>query len=160
MEERNFRAGQLHLIHNLPLSKIPAYRASDPGQLRIDPFAQTIFIRFNTTKPPFDNPQLRRALALAIDRDSISRNLLHGSRAPARQLVPPGLAGYVSTAAVPDDFATARQLLADAGFPGLAACRPLRSRRNDELQPRIIEAVQAMWAKELGVYATIALFGN
>lgn len=158
VEERNFRAGQLHLIHNLPLSKIPAYRASDPGQLRIDPFAQTIFIRFNTTKPPFDNPKLRRALALAIDRDSISRNLLHASRAPARQLVPPGLAGYVSTAAVPDDFATARQLLADAGFPGGRGLPPFEIQvRNDELQPRIIEAVQAMWAKELGVHATIAL---
>lgn len=158
VEERNFRAGQLHVINNLPLSKIPAYRASDPAKLRIDPFAQVLFIRFNTTRPPFDNSKLRRALSLAIDRDSISRNLLHGSRAPAHHFAPPGLAGYVSRATVPDDFAAARQLLADAGFPGGRGLPPFEIQvRNDELQPKIIEAVQAMWERELGVHATIAL---
>ena len=158
VEERNFRAGQLHLSHNLPLSKIPAYRASDPGKLRIDPFAQVLFIRFNTTRPPFNNPKLRRALSLAIDRDSISRNLLHGSRPPAHQLTPTGLAGYVPRARVPDDFVAARRLLADAGFPGGRGLPPFEIQvRNDELQPKIIEAVQAMWERELDVHATIAL---
>ena len=158
VEERNFRAGQLHVINNLPLSKIPAYRASDPDKLRIDPFAQVLFIRFNTTRPPFDNPKLRRALSLAIDRDSISRNLLHGSRAPAHHFTPPGLAGYVSRAMVPDDFAAARQLLSAAGFPGGRGLPPFEIQvRNDEIQPKIIEAVQAMWERELGVHATIAL---
>mgnify|MGYP001574167227 CR=1 FL=1 len=158
VEERNFRAGQLHLSHNLPLSKIPAYRAGDPGKLRIDPFAQVLFIRFNTTRPPFNNPKLRRALSLAIDRDSISRHLLHGSRPPAHHLTPAGLAGYVPRARVPDDFAAARRLLADAGFPGGRGLPPFEIQvRNDELQPKIIEAVQAMWARELGVHATIAL---
>ncbi len=158
VEERNFRAGQLHLSHNLPLSKIPAYRAGDPGKLRIDPFAQVLFIRFNTTRPPFNNPKLRRALSLAIDRDSISRNLLHGSRPPAHHLTPTGLAGYVPRARVPDDFVAARRLLADAGFPGGRGLPPFEIQvRNDELQPKIIEAVQAMWERELDVHATIAL---
>ncbi|MBI2814868.1 MAG: peptide ABC transporter substrate-binding protein [Opitutae bacterium] len=158
VEERNFRAGQLHVIHNLPLSKIPAYRASAPHKLRIDPFAQTIFIRFNTTRPPFDNPRLRRALSLAIDRDSITRNLLHGSRAPARRLTPPGLAGYSSRTTLTDGFAAARQLLADAGYPGGRGLPPFEIQvRNDELQPKIVEAVQAMWERELGVHAAIAL---
>ena len=158
VEERNFRAGQLHVINSLPLSKIPAYRTSDPDKLRIDPFAQVLFIRFNTTRPPFDNPKLRRALSLAVDRDSISRNLLHGSRAPAHHFAPPGLAGYVSRATVPDDFAAARQLLSAAGFPGGRGLPPFEIQvRNDEVQPKIIEAVQAMWERELGVHATIAL---
>ena len=158
VEERNFRAGQLHVINNLPLAKIPAYRASAPDKLRIDPFAQALFIRFNTTRPPFDNPRLRRALSLAIDRGSITRNLLHGSRAPARRLTPPGLAGYDSRATVTDDFAAARQLLADAGFPGGRGLPPFEIQvRNDELQPKIVEAVQSMWERELGVHATISL---
>lgn len=158
VEERNFRAGQLHLTNSLPLSKIPAYRANDSARLRVDPFAQTLFIRFNTTKPPFDNPKLRRALALAIDRDSISRHLLHGSRAPAHHFVPTGLAGYDSRARVPDDFAAARRLLAEAGFPGGQGLPRFEIQvRNDELQPKIIEAVQAMWERELGVHTGIAL---
>ncbi len=158
VEERDFRAGQLHLTNNIPLSKIPAYRATDPGRLRTDLFVQTIFIRFNVTKPPFDNPKVRRALALAIDRDSISRNLLHGSRLPAHQLVPPNLAGYNSRAQVPDDFSAARRLLAEAGFPAGRGFPSFEVQvRNDELQPKIIEAVQAMWEHELGVHFRIAL---
>jgi oligopeptide transport system substrate-binding protein len=158
VEERDFRAGQLHVTNNLPLSKIPAYQRDDPARLRIDPFLQVLFIRFNTTKPPFNNLKLRRALALAIDRDSISRNLLYGSRAPAHHFVPPGLDGYSSRNLVPDDFAAARQLLAEAGFPGGKGLPTFEIQvRNDELQPKIIEAVQAMWERELGVHATIAL---
>jgi len=159
VEERNFRAGQLHLTHNLPLSKIPAYRAGpDAAQLRTDLFLQTIFIRFNVTKPPFDNPKLRRALSLAIDRDSISRNLLHGSRAPADHFVPPSTGGYDSRAHVPAQFDEARRLLAAAGYPGGAGLPLFEIQvRNDELQPKIIEAVQAMWQRELGVRVSIAL---
>jgi oligopeptide transport system substrate-binding protein len=157
VEEREFRAGQLHLTHNLPLSKIPGYRASEPDKLRLDPFVQTIFIRFNVTKPPFDNPKLRRALSLAIDRDSIARNLLHGSHAPAHGFVPPGMSGYESRATVPDDFAAARRLLAEAGYPGGRGLPPFELQvRSDELQPKIVEAVQAMWERELGVHARLA----
>jgi oligopeptide transport system substrate-binding protein len=158
VEERNFRAGQLHLTNNLPLSKIPAYRASDAAKLRSDLFLQVYFLRFNVTKPPFDNPKVRRALALAIDRDSISRNLLHGSRAPADHFVPPHTAGYDSRAHVAQDLAEARRLLAAAGYPGGEGLPVFELQvRNDEFQPKMIEAVQAMWQRELGVRISIAL---
>lgn len=159
VEERNFRAGQLHLTNNLPLSKIPAYRAgADAARLRTDLFLQTLFIRFNVTKPPLDNPKLRRALSLAIDRETISRTLLHGSRAPADHFVPPSTAGYDSRAHVPAQFDEARRLLAAAGYPGGAGLPVFELQvRNDELQPKIVEAVQAMWQRELGVRVSIAL---
>ncbi len=157
VEERNFRAGQLHLTYSLPLAKIPGYRAQDPATLRADPFLRTYFLRFNTTRPPFDNPKLRRALALAIDRDTISRTLLHASHAPAHHFVPPGFPGFESRHRVSDDFAAARALLAEAGYPGGKGLPPFEIQvRTDELQPRVIEAVQAMWQRELGVQATIA----
>ncbi len=157
VEERNFRAGQLHLTYAVPLAKIPAYRTEDPAGLRADPFLRTFFIRFNTTKPPFDNPKLRRALALAIDRDSIARNLLHGSFAPAHHYVAPGFPGYESRSRVPDDFAAARALLAEAGYPGGKGLPPFELQvRNDDVLPRVIEAVQAMWQRELGLQVSIA----
>lgn len=158
VEERNFRAGQLHLTNSLPLSKIPAYRQSDPTRLRTDPFQQVLFLRFNVTKPPFDNPKLRRALALAIDRDSIARNLLHGSRAPADHFVPPRTAGFESRAHVAKNFDEARRLLAEAGYPGGRGLPAIELQvRNDEVQPKMVEAVQAMWQSELGVRISIAL---
>jgi oligopeptide transport system substrate-binding protein len=157
VEERNFRAGQLHLTYSLPLSKIPNYRQENSGMLRADPFLRTYFIRFNVTKPPFDNPKVRRALAMAIDRDIISKKLLHASYAPANHFVAPGFPGFTSRHRVPDDFAAARALLAEAGYPGGKGLPPFELQvRNDDVLPPVIEAVQAMWQRELGLQVSIA----
>jgi oligopeptide transport system substrate-binding protein len=157
VEERNFRAGQLHLTYAVPLSKIPTYRQQDAQRLRADPLLRTYFIRFNTTKPPFDNPKLRRALSLAIDREAIAHQLLHESFVAAHSFVAPGFPGFESRSRVPDDFAAARALLAEAGFPGGKGLPPLEIQvRNDDVMPRVIEAVQAMWQRELGVHVSIA----
>jgi oligopeptide transport system substrate-binding protein len=157
VEERNFRAGQLHLTNSLPLSKIPAYRQQDSTRLRTDLFLQVLFLRFNVTKPPFDNPKVRRALSLAIDRESIARNLLHGSRAPAEHFVPPQTAGYESRARMTRNLAEARRLLTEAGYPGGQGLPVFELQvRNDEIQPKMVEAVQDMWQRDLGVHISIA----
>lgn len=156
-EERNFRAGQLHLTYTLPLSKVPSYRQQDSARLRADPFLRTYFIRFNVTKTPFDNAKVRRALSLAIDREAIARQLLHESFAPAYHYVAPGFPGYESRHRLKDDFAAARALLAEAGYPGGKGLPPFELQvRNDDALPRVVEAVQAMWQRELGVQVSIA----
>ena len=157
VEERAFRAGQIHVTYNVPTSKIAGYREREPAKLRLDPLLSTFFIYFNASKPPLDNPKLRRALSLAIDRESISRHVLNGSRPPATTLVPDNCAGYTSSTRVSFDYAAARQLLTDAGYPGgqgLPVFEVLV--RNDDIQPKITEAIQAMWQRELGVRITIA----
>ena len=50
----------------------------------------TYFYRVNTTKPPFDDPRVRRALALTIDRKAICENITKAGQRPAGGLVPPG----------------------------------------------------------------------
>ncbi len=151
-EERNFRAGQVHLTHALPSTKLATYREQDPAALRVDPFLQTIFLRFNTTKPPFTDPRVRRALALAIDRPAITRSVLRDANPPAPHFTPPDLAGYTARANVPADFDQARALLAEAGFPGGRGLPVLSLQvRNDGQQPGMAEVLQARWAKELGV---------
>src|SRR5690606_34211903 len=64
VEVRDFRAGLTHLPYSLPIEKIARYRDDSPEKLRLDPLLQPFFPRFNTTRPPLDNPQVRRALAL------------------------------------------------------------------------------------------------
>lgn len=158
VEERNFRAGQIHITYDLPVSKIAGYRAQRPSPLRNDPFLSLLYLNFNTTKPPFDQPAVRRALALAIDRDAISRSVLDGVWPAAHAFVPPGSGDYVSTASVPTDFAEARRLLASAGFPdgqGFPTV-PLQV-LNDLRQPKIAEALQATWQRELGIHVTIEM---
>jgi oligopeptide transport system substrate-binding protein len=151
VEERDFRAGQLHATFNLPVTKVAAWRAQNPAQLRIDPTLQVNFLRFNTARPPLNDPRVRRALALVIDRAALAKSVLQGSREPATALTPPGTGGYVARAAARTDVAEAKALLAAAGYPegrGLPVIE--LQARNDEIMPRIAEALQAMWQRDLG----------
>jgi oligopeptide transport system substrate-binding protein len=155
VEERNFRAGQVHLTYGLPTSKLAAYRQENPAVLRLDPFLQTIFLRFNTTRPPLTDPRVRRALSLAIDRGAIAASVLRGAGTPASSLTPPDCAGYTARAAVPTDAAAARRLLAEAGFPDGRGLPALDLQvRNDDYQPRAAEVLQAQW-KALGVTVAV-----
>ena len=151
-DEKNFRAGQLHITYDLLPEKIPTYRKQSPQSLRVDPFLETLFIRFNTTKAPFDKKLVRQALARALDREVLCRVLLHGSRQPAYFLTPPDTAGYTSSARVPSDFEAARKLLAEAGFPGGKDFPPVEIQMNtDAINKKLFEAVQEMWRRELGL---------
>lgn len=157
VDERNFRAGQVHLTAELPLAKVDRYRRTVPQSLRLDPFLETFFLRFNTTRPPLDDVRVRRALSLAIDRALLARTVLRGTRAPAFHYTPPDCAGYTSAARLTHDPAAARELFAAAGFAGGQGFPRLEVQvRNDELHAKVLEVIQAMWARELGITVTIA----
>ena len=95
---------------------------------------------------------MRRALALAVDRRAIVEKILRGGQLPATTFIPPTLAGYIPPAGLATDFAAARQLLVDAGFPGGSGLPPLELLYNTSDTHRVIaEAVQEMWRRELGV---------
>jgi len=156
-EERDFRVGQLHVTYFLPLDKIPAWREHDPARLRLDPQSQANFLRLNVTRPPLNDARVRRALSLAIDRETLTRTVLRGSRQPAFALTPPGTGGYTARAGVHADFDAARGLLAEAGFPGGRGLPELELQcRNDGINPKLAEAFQEIWRRELGVRVAIA----
>ena len=159
VEELSFRAGQMHLTFAVPASKVEPYRRESPSPLRIDPLLNVTYVNFNVTRPPLDNPKVRRALALAIDRDAISRAVFQGTRAAAPSFTPPDCGGYNARARIATDAEAARALLAEAGFPGGRGLPvfPVQV-QNDSTYPRIMEAIQAMWLKELGVRSTIEPF--
>ena len=151
-EERAFRAGQLHLIYQLGVAKIDAYKKNNPQALRIDPYLGTYFYQFNVTKPPFDNPKVRRALAMAIDRESLVRNVTRGGEMAGYTFVPPGTAGYQSTTKVPIDIPGAQKLLAEAGYPNGQGFPEVEILYNTLERHKIIaEAVQQMWKQNLNI---------
>jgi oligopeptide transport system substrate-binding protein len=156
VEERNFRAGQMHVTYAVPPSKIESYRQHAPDRLRIDPWILTNYVNFNVTKPPLNNAKLRRALALAIDRDAIARTVYQGAAQPALTFTAPDHSGYVPPARPAHNFAAARALLAEAGFPGGHGLPsfPMQVISDDTL-PKVAEVIQAMWMRELGVRITI-----
>jgi oligopeptide transport system substrate-binding protein len=156
-EERQFRAGQLQVTYALPLPKIGEYREHEPSLLRVDPFLQTFFLRFNTTRKPLGDERVRAALSLAIDRATLSSRVLSGAYPAAFSFTPPDCGGYTARARVAFDPERARALLAQAGFPGGKGFPSLEVQvRNDEVQPRVLEALQEMWRRELGIQVTIA----
>jgi oligopeptide transport system substrate-binding protein len=151
-EERSFRAGQLHVTYVLPHGKVESYRRDSPHLLRTDPYLDSYFLRLNTRRPPLGDERVRRALAIGIDRAAIVGKLLHGDQQPASTMTPPGLPGYVPPAGLTTDFAAARRLLAEAGFPNGKGLQPLELLFNTSENHRVIaEAMQEMWRKELGV---------
>jgi oligopeptide transport system substrate-binding protein len=157
VEERAFRAGQLHVTWNLPVSKLATWRQQAPEQLRADPTLQINFLRFNTARPPLNDARVRRALSLAIDRAAIAKSVLQGSRVPATAFTPPGTGGYTTRAAVTFDLPEAKRLLAAAGFPegkGLPVI-DIQS-NNSEIMPRVAETLQAMWLHGLGLKTTVS----
>ncbi|MDF3059185.1 MAG: transporter substrate-binding protein [Rariglobus sp.] len=161
VDERAFRAGQLHITYDVHPDRLDAWRREDPTKLRVDPFLETFYVRFNTTRPPFNDVRVRRALALAIDRDAIAGPVMRGSRTPARSIVPPDTAGYTSTASMPTDFASARRLLAEAGYDSGKGFPKFEIKMNaDPVNTKVFEAIQQMWRRELGIECTLATMDN
>jgi oligopeptide transport system substrate-binding protein len=155
-DEAAFRAGQRHVTHDLLPDRIATYRAQSPSPLRIDPQLETIYLRFNTTRPTLADARVRRALALAIDRAALATTVVQGSRLPAHHFTPPGTGGYQAAARQPHDPEAARTLLAEAGFPaGRDFPRLTVLLPTDAVTTRIFEAIQAMWKRELGIDVTI-----
>lgn len=81
-------------------------------------YLATYFVRFNVTRKPFDDPRVRRALALAADKERIVRKITRAGERPASHLVPDGTENYSSPDGLGYNPALARQLLAEAGYPG------------------------------------------
>ena len=151
-EERAFRAGQIHVTEAMPPAKIDAYRDSQSSLLRLDPYVGTYFYRVNVHKPFLNDPRVRRALAMAVDRQAIVDHVLRGGQAPAFALTPPGLGNYSAPAGIPTDFSAARRLLAEAGFPGGRGLPPLELLFNSSEGHQVLAAaIQEMWRRELGI---------
>lgn len=139
-------------------------RLSELGLFKVAPSLGTYYYVFNVTAPPFDNPLVRKAFSLVIDRKVIVDTIVHGGKTPAYAFVPPGL----TDEATGQDFrkeggplvaynvAEAKRLLQDAGYGPNKPLPPVTILYNtNEMHKAIAEAVQAIWQNELG--ATVAL---
>ncbi len=91
-----------------------------PGQQAVlGPELSTYFFVFNTEDPILENADLRRAISLAINRDTVAEVIFGGLRQSASSIIPPGVLGYEEGAWPYSHFdrAQASELLAAAGYP-------------------------------------------
>jgi oligopeptide transport system substrate-binding protein len=150
--ERAFQAGQLHKTDQVPLDKVPYYRRTHPELIRIDPYEGVYFYRINVARKPLNDPKVRLALNLAVDRDAIVKNILREDQKPATGYTPPGMGDYKPLNKIAYDPARARQLLAEAGYPNGKGFPKFTIHFNTmESHRAIAEAIQQMWKEELNI---------
>ena len=117
----------------------------------------TYFIRFNVTKKPFDDPRVRKALALAVDRERIVKKITRAGEQPAFHLVPDGTANYSPPDGLGYNPELARKLLAEAGYPGGKDFPHFEYMFNAaaggsaKIHENIAIELQQMWHDELGI---------
>jgi oligopeptide transport system substrate-binding protein len=91
---------------SVPTDQVTQVIQSGEGEVR--PIASTYFYHFNTTKKPFSNAKIRKALSMAINRQAIIDNVTKANQQPAYGIVPPGIKGV--------DGKTFRELYPDNYF--------------------------------------------
>ena len=156
-EERMFRAGELHITDKIPPEKIAVYRRERPEVLHITPYLGTYFYRFNTTRAPFNDVRVRRALAMSIDRKEIVEHVAKGGQPPAWTVTPPNTNGYTARTRIPYDVKEARRLLAEAGYPdGKGFPKVELTFNTAETHRQIAIAAQQMWKSALNIDITLA----
>jgi oligopeptide transport system substrate-binding protein len=139
----------------VPVSLIPDMKRR--ADFHAAPFLGTYFLRFNCTRPPFNDPRVRRAFSLVIDKKLLVEKITRAGEPPATGFVPPGTAGYTSPPGLARDPELARKLLADAGFPGgknFPRVTYLYDER--ELNEKIAIELQGMFQRELGIHLDLA----
>lgn len=87
-EERAYRAGQVDVTMSVPFTKIEPYQRDRPAEIHRAPLAETRYLSFNTQRPPLNDARVRRALALAIDRQKIVERITRGGQTPAKNFCP------------------------------------------------------------------------
>lgn len=148
-----YKTGELHWSGaGLPVAQITNL-LTHPDYMS-EPQLGVYYYRVNVSKgdSPLAKAQVRRALAMAIDRESLVNNTMSGLFKAAPAFVPDSMAGYKSTAKVSYDVAGAKALLTEAGYPdgkGLEALELLYN--TDQNHKLVAESVQQMWKKNLGV---------
>lgn len=158
---RRFRAGELDVNHCsscFPVTQAKWLEDNLPGVARPELQLATSYIAFNTKLAPFDDVRVRKALALAINRETLTDVILTTGETPAYSLVPPGISNYVPDRPVMEEAALtqkarddkARALLADAGFgPDNPLSFSLTFRNAGDRRLTMV-ALQDMW-KQVGV---------
>ena len=161
-ELNRYRSGELHTTSNVPPENFAAISEQYGEEMRIAPYLGIYYYGFNLARPPFkDNPELRQALSMAIDREVLVNKITGRGEVPAYSWVPPGTDNYeppqLSYANLSQDErnAIAKSIYQHAGYSAENPAEIELRFNASATQQRIALAVQAMWRDVLGAEVSL-----
>jgi len=153
------RTGGLDVIRDLTPAALPTVKADPNLELVTRPASNAAYLGIAGTTRPFDKVEVRRAIAMAIDKPLLATALYGGAGRPASQLLAPGMLGYDDSVVeyYRYDVAAAKRLLADAGMATGFATElwyPSAWRAQYPDPKRVAESIAADLAR-IGITATV-----
>ncbi|WP_339690454.1 peptide ABC transporter substrate-binding protein [Celeribacter baekdonensis] len=91
---KRFEAGELDINRDFPTEQTEDLSAKLGDQLRVGPILGTYYYGFKMDKAPWNNPKLRQAISMLIDREFLAEKVWQDTMLPAYSFVPPGIDGY------------------------------------------------------------------
>ena len=114
-EEDKFLNGKLDITDSVTSDMISTFKQAKT--LQLSKALGTSYFYIDCSKKPFDNVNVRKALALSISRAEIGKMRNRGDGFEAYSLIPPGTLNFTSQQYFTDDVELAKELLAQAGYP-------------------------------------------
>jgi oligopeptide transport system substrate-binding protein len=157
-----YRDGQVDAVTNAAFEPLALKLLAPYKDFRRSTFGALTYYIFNVNREPFDDVRVREALALAVDRERISRVDLGGATEPAGSFLPDAMSGekpVVPKAEVVDyDVNKARELLTEAGYPNGAGFPVIRLLVNRNEQQRVVaQSIASMWRTALNIQTEILI---
>ncbi len=162
-----YQNGEVQFIKDVPTEEIPSLQDSD--EFHIDSIIGTYYISLNDAIEPFNDPLVRKALNLAIDRDYVAETLMQGTYTAASNFMGPGWIDtdgsqfidnanggepYMSTE---PDIEGALEALEEAGYPNGEGLPVLTYSTNDAGYHKVVaEYLQQAWA-EIGITVEVEI---
>jgi oligopeptide transport system substrate-binding protein len=160
---RMYEQGELDFVDTvtsaLSLEDLSSCKAK--GLVEVNPVGAALFCTFNTTKAPFHNKHIRRALSLAINRPSIVSNILQLSEKAATSILPPvlnqNLERTLFPAYAPEEAQKELKIgLKETGFSKEDLSKALvLTYQGDEGEKKVAQTIQHQWKQVLGLQPTL-----
>ena len=163
-----FRKGNLDIGNAVPPVEIPSL--AEEGVLNTRPLLGTYYICYNCEVAPYNNPLVRKALTLAVDRDYIANTVMQGTFMPATSIVGGGfgdvdeskdfrqMGGDFISLDYEANIALAQKALADAGYPNGEGFPVIEYMYNPSTTHQTIaEVIAKMWEDVLGIRTELAV---
>lgn len=156
-----YKAGEIDIVYTVPINQFAQLKKTLGEQLNVSPQLATYYYQFNTTRPPFNDPRVRRALNMAFDKEIIAEKVLGQGQRPAWLVSQPDIGGVKlhnpEYASWPRDkrIAEAKKLLSEAGYNETHPLVFNLLYNTSESHQRIAIAASSMWKKNLGVEAKL-----